>query len=175
MEHRSRKSSAEASEAPSRPKKLRGQPTNDDGRCPFRKIAHSTEVRERRRREVEAPLSPLFESPRTREGLEQPISDVPFEVSSGEDEPICFLKRQDYKVSASVGCDPSVRIAMVSVVDSGVGPILIQLRCLAENWRLTIRLINSPPLKDALKRPMRPLRSLVIFVRTGQFRAPSSF
>lgn len=53
---------------------------------------------------------------------------------------------------------------------SSAGLDLIHVWGLAEIRRPVFRLVDSPPLADASRDPMRPLGSLVLFVRGGQLQ-----
>lgn len=96
---------------------------------------------------------------------------VPFDFSNGRKKTFRFFKRHSYKLPASVECVVSVVTTMVSVLDSGMGPSLIRLWQLAENWHSAVHLVDSPPLKNASNRPPRPPGSLALFVQTSRFQA----
>ena len=59
--------------------------------------------------------------------------------------------------------------AMTPVLDSGAGPNLIHLRCVAEPWRAVIKSGRRPPLIDASNRSMKALGELRLCVRMGEF------
>ena len=61
------------------------------------------------------------------------------------------------------------------VLDSGAGPNLIHLRCVAEPWRAAIKSVRSPPLIDASNRSMKALGELKLHVRIGEFYARVPF
>ena len=65
--------------------------------------------------------------------------------------------------------------AITPVLDSGAGPNLIHLRCVAEPWRSSIKPVRSPPLIDASNRAMRALGEITLFVRIGEFLARVPF
>lgn len=106
-----------------------------------------------------------------RKGLQQPIRKVPHDLSSESAETIFFFKRQNYIVSASAGGTESVMKITDSLLDSSADPNFVQLPSLAENWRVVIRLKSIPLLIETLRRPLRSLGSLVLFVRVGQTQA----
>ena len=62
---------------------------------------------------------------------------------------ICFFKKQNYKVTATVGQRRALMRAITPVLDSGAGPNLIHLRCAAEPWRAAIKSARSLLLIDA--------------------------
>lgn len=78
-------------------------------------------------------------------------------------------------MSASVRCAASVVKILVSVRGSGAGPDLLHLRCVAESWRPAICVVSSPHFMEASNRPMRPVGSPFLFVRTGRFQARIQF
>ena len=82
---------------------------------------------------------------------------------------ICFFKKQNYKVTATVGQRRAMMRAITPVLDSGAGPNLIHLRCVAEPWRAAIQSARSPPLIDASNRSMKALGELKLYVRIGEF------
>lgn len=61
-------------------------------------------------------------------------ADAPEEADLNRTEikSICFFKKQNYKISATVGQRRAVKHAITPVIDSGAGPNLIHLRCVAE-------------------------------------------
>ena len=61
------------------------------------------------------------------------------------------------------------------VLDSGAGPNLIHLRCMAEPWRVAIKSARSPPLMDASNRSMKAPGELKLHVRIGEFCARVPF
>ena len=52
--------------------------------------------------------------------------------SRTEQAAICFFKKQNYKVTAMVGQRHTLVRAITPVLDSGAGPNLIHLRCVAD-------------------------------------------
>lgn len=135
-------------------------------------IGPATGVGKRGETRVGALQSPLLKRLPARESLEQPIPDGTFEVSSGENEPVRFFKRQSYEISASLGCVTSIMRTAFSVSDSGGGLNSLRLRCLAENWRPVIHSLNSPSLKNVSNRSMRSMGLLLLSVRFGHFIGP---
>ena len=61
--------------------------------------------------------------------------------------------------------------AITPVLDSGAGPNLIHLRCVAEPWRDAIKSARSLQLIDAPNGSMKALGKLKLHVRIGQFCA----
>ena len=62
---------------------------------------------------------------------------------------ICFFKKHKYKISATVGQKQALMVAITPLLDSGAGPNLIHLRCVAKSWRPSINPVRSPALIDA--------------------------
>ena len=65
--------------------------------------------------------------------------------------------------------------AITPVLDSGAGPNLIHLSCVAELWRAAIKSARSPPLIDASNRSMNALGEVNLHVRIGEFYARVPF
>ena len=64
---------------------------------------------------------------------------------------------------------------ITAVLDSGAGPNLIHLRCVAEPWCAAIKSARSPPLIDASNRSMKALGELKLHVRIGELCARVPF
>ena len=65
--------------------------------------------------------------------------------------------------------------AITPVLDSGAGPNLIHLGCVAEPWRAAIKSTRSLPLIDASNRSMKALGELKLHARIGEFCARVPF
>ena len=89
--------------------------------------------------------------------------------SRTEQAAICFFKKQNYKVTATVGQRRPLMRVIMPVLDSGAGPNLIHLRCRAEPWRASIKSKQNPPLIDSSNRSMKDLGELKLHVRIGEF------
>ena len=61
------------------------------------------------------------------------------------------------------------------VLDSGAGPNLIHLRCVAEPWCSAIKSARCPPLMDVSNRSMNSLGELTLYVWIGEFVARIPF
>lgn len=123
---------------------------------------------ERREKRVEKPFRLLLQSLPTQAVLEQPILDLVLELSSRTDEPLCFIKKQSYAISASVGRAASVMKTVDFVLDTSASSNILHLRYLAESWRPTTCPVNNPASIDVSNLPMRPRSSLVLFVQIAQ-------
>ena len=88
---------------------------------------------------------------------------------------ICFFEKKNYKVTATVGQRRALMRAITQVLDSGAGPNLIHLRCVAEPWRAAIKSARSSPPIDASNRSMKALGELKLHVRLGEFCARVPF
>ena len=62
-------------------------------------------------------------------------------------------------------------VAIIPVLDSGAGPNLIHLQCVAESWRPSIKSVQSPALIDASNRAMKALGEISLFDRIGEVMA----
>ena len=110
------------------------------------------------------------------QGTPNPLA--PVEAQAGnrtEKKVICFFKKQNYKVSATVGQKRALMRVITPVLDSGAGPNLIHLRCVADAWRSSIKSVRSPPLIDASNRSMKALGEIYLTVRIGEFTARVPF
>ena len=95
--------------------------------------------------------------------------------SRTEQAAICIFKKQNYKVTATVGQRRALMHAIAPVLYSGAGPNLIHLRYVADSWRAAIISAQSPPLIDASNRSMKALGELKLHVRIGEFSAHVPF
>ena len=118
-------------------------------------------------------------SPRAQpQKLRHPNPAAPVEAQPGnrtEVQAICFFKKQNYKISATVGQKQALMVAITPVLDSGAGPNVIQLRCVAESWRPSIQPDRSAALIGASNRAMKALGEIPLFVRIGAFVARVPF
>ena len=65
--------------------------------------------------------------------------------------------------------------SITPILDSGAGPNLIHLHCVAEQWRAAIKSARSTPLIDASNLSMKALEELKLHVRIGAFCARVPF
>lgn len=151
------------------------QPFGGDGRRPSGNTEPGSRVGRRKRRGVETRSSSLPQGLSIRKGFKSTIQVVPTELSRKKDKPICFSKRRNYKVFALVRHAVSVMNTEIFVLDSGAGPNLRYIRCLAENLDLAILPVDGPPFTDALSRSLQPLGSVVLFVGVGQLPSSNQF
>ena len=104
--------------------------------------------------------------------LGTPNPAAPVEAQPGnrtEVQAICFFKKHNCKISATVGQKQVLMVAITPVLDSGAGPNLIHLRCVAESWRPSIKPARSPALIDSSNRAIKVLGEMPLFVRIGAF------
>ena len=99
--------------------------------------------------------------------------DVTMETPNTD--PICMNRHRNYKVSLSIGRGTDMMIPLVSVLDTGAGPNIINANVLPAVWRTSIKSTSVPPLVDAQSRPLRCLGVLPLIVRIGQFKARVHF
>ena len=95
--------------------------------------------------------------------------------SRTEQTEICFFKNHNYKVTATVGKRRALMRVITPVQDSGAGPNLIHLRCVAEPWLAAIKSARSLPLIDASNRSMKALGELKLHAQIGEFCARVPF
>ena len=120
--------------------------------------------------------SSIFPLPRLNKQGTPPSASVRAQLQSRtEQAAICFFKKQNYKVTATVGQRRALMRAITPVLDSGHGPNLIHLRCVTEPWRAAIKSAGSSPLIDASSRSVKALGELELHVRIGSFCARVPF
>ena len=88
---------------------------------------------------------------------------------------ICFFKKQNYKVTATVGQRRALMRVITPVLNSGAGPNLIHLLCVVEPWRAVIKSARSPPLIDASNRSIMAIGEVKLHVWIGEFCARVPF
>ena len=90
-------------------------------------------------------------------------------------DPICFMRYQNYKVSASVGLYKTFRIPVIAVADTGAGPNLIHRRLLPAAWQQRIQFRPTPGLVDAQRNPIKASGVLSLMVQIDQLWAQVQF
>ena len=122
-----------------------------------------------------SPGTPTPTAPVEAQSVDQADAPEEAHLNRTEIKSICFFKKQNYKISATVGQRRAVMRAITPVLDSEEGPNLIRLRCVADSWRPSIKSVRSPPLIDASNRSMRALGEIPLYVRIGEFTARVPF
>ena len=112
---------------------------------------------------------------RNKQGTPSSVSVRAQSQSRTEQAQICFFKKPNYKFTATVVQRRGLMRAITPVLDSGAGPNLIHLRCVAEPWCAAIKSERSPPVIHASNRWMKALGELKLHVRFGDVSARVPF
>ena len=77
-------------------------------------------------------------------------------------DPVCVLRKENYKIDLSVGCRPSVMFPIRGVLDTGAGAEIIHERLLPPNWRENAAKRLTRRVTDASRNAMA--LSVVVFL-----------
>ena len=85
------------------------------------------------------------------------------------------MRYRNYKLCASIGRSQSLLLPVTTVLDTGAGPNLVNIRKLPMRWHPHIRQMPVPNLVDAQKRRMEILGVLPLIVRIRSSQGESLF
>ena len=128
---------------------------------------------------VDKPKGPVQVKKILRRGRDDPLEQVRrlwYRVKRGEcPEKILILARKHYKVFADIGPTVGLMSRVLSVLDTGAGPNLIQKSELPSGLETLVSFGPTQDIGDANNRPLRTVGTIKMPVRLGHFVAVAEF
>jgi len=83
---------------------------------------------------------------------------------------VCTLRRENYKVFASIGCSPLASTTVRAILDTGAGPNLVHADVLPRSALDSLRTGKLPTVRDASRRALTILGALPLYLRLGSLQ-----